>query len=217
MAATAARASLVTPQAITGTWMRSPSSLLTRSRMSSDTSTIIRSAPRPERSTASAWSVESAWVTEAPLSIAILLAVVSWPPSVPTIRSRMLPLRLDDFRHGHAKLVLDENDLAARDQTVVDVDVDGFADLAVELEHGAGAEAQQFADLHAGAAEHRGHLHRHVEHGFQVFRAAADRLAHARREHAGVIRGLQFGAALQIGEGHFCVVGQIGRASCRGR
>src|SRR6185437_2526549 len=189
MAATAARASLVTPHATTGTWMRSLSSLFTSSRISSETSTIIRSAPRPERSTASAWSIESAWVTEAPLSIAILLAVVSWPPSVPTIRSRMLPLRLDDFRHGHAELVLDENDLAARDQTVVDVDIDGFADLAVELEHGARAEAQQFADLHAGAAEHRGHLHRHVEYGFEVFRAAGDRLASGRSEHSGILGG----------------------------
>ena len=33
--------------------------------------------------------VVSAWVTAAPLAIAILLAVVSWPPSVPTIKSRM--------------------------------------------------------------------------------------------------------------------------------
>ena len=58
--------------------------------MSSATSTISRSAPLPERSTASAWSMRSAWVTAAPLSIAILVAVVSWPLSVPTIRRRMV-------------------------------------------------------------------------------------------------------------------------------
>ena len=47
--------------------------------MSTATSTISRSAPLPERSTASAWSMDSAWVTAAPRSIAILVAVVSWP------------------------------------------------------------------------------------------------------------------------------------------
>ena len=49
-----------------------------------------RSAPLPLRSTLMACSLPSAWVTEAPLSIAILVAVVSWPFNVPTMRSRML-------------------------------------------------------------------------------------------------------------------------------
>ena len=80
--------------------------------------------------------------------------------------------RLDDFRHGHAELVFHQHDLATRHQAVVDVDVDGFADAAVEFEHGAGAELQQLADIHLGAAEHGRDLHRHVEHGLEVGRDA---------------------------------------------
>src|SRR5437763_1286168 len=187
IAATAARASLEMPQATIGTWMCSTSSRITRSRMSSPTSTSSRSAPLPPRSTAMACSVVSAWVTEAPLSIAILVAVVSWPFNVPTMRSRIIvscssvrarlcayrqkrlvAFRLDDFRHGHAKLVFHQHDFAARHQPVVDIDVDRFTDSAVEFEHGAGAEFQQFADIHLGTAEHRRDLHRHVEHGLEV-------------------------------------------------
>src|SRR4051794_25037850 len=99
--------------------------------------------------------------------MASLVASVSWPRSVPTIRRRMgfgpsgypaascsAPLRLDHFGHRDAKLLLDQHDFAARDEAVVDVDVDCFADLAVELEHRAGSEPQEVADVHAGAAEH---------------------------------------------------------------
>ena len=43
-----------------------------------------------------------------------------------------------------------------------------FADPAIELEHGAGPELQQFADIHLGAAEHRRDLHRDVEHRLQI-------------------------------------------------
>ena len=64
------------------------------------------------------------------------------------------PLRLDDFRHGHAELLLDEYDFAARNQAVVDVDIDGLADLAVEFEHGARPELEQLADFHASTAEY---------------------------------------------------------------
>src|SRR5205814_10718183 len=49
-----------------------------------------------------------------------------------------IPLDLscfDDFRHGHAQAVFHQHHFAARDQPVIDVDVDGFADLAVELHH----------------------------------------------------------------------------------
>src|SRR5439155_1256955 len=109
--------------------MCSASSRITRSRMSRPTSTSSRSAPLPPRSTAIACSVASAWVTEAPLSMAILVAVVSWPFSVPTMRSRMLvscpsvradharavvlvAFRLDDFRHGDAELVFHQHDAA---------------------------------------------------------------------------------------------------------
>src|ERR1700681_1429494 len=191
IAATAARASLEMPQATIGTWMCSASSRSTRSRMSRATSTSNRSAPLPPRNTRIACSWSSAWVTEAPLSMAILVAVVSWPFSVPTMRSRMVmscpsvrayariakkePLgafRLDDFPHGYAELVFNQNHLAARTQPVVNVDVDGFADAAIELELGAGPELQQLADIHLRAAEHRRDLHRHVEHGFQVGRDA---------------------------------------------
>src|SRR3954469_1566534 len=187
MAATAARASLVMPQATIGTWMCSASSRITRSRMSRATSTSMRSAPLPPRSTFIACSLLSAWVTEAPLSIAILVAVVSWPFNVPTMRSRIFYLlfvcsrrlrrvspkmlaafRLDDFRHGDAELVFHQHHLATRHQAVVDVNIDGFADAAVQLEHGARAELQQFADVHLGAAEHGRYLHRHVEHGLEV-------------------------------------------------
>src|SRR5690348_7439883 len=139
IAATAARALFSTPQATMATWMRSISSLPTRSRMSTATSTISRSAPLPDRSTASACSIDSAWVTAAPRSIAILVAVVSWPLSVPTMRSLMLaslvPFGLDHFGHGHAELILDQHHFAPGNETVVDIDVDRLADLAIELEH----------------------------------------------------------------------------------
>jgi hypothetical protein len=59
----------------------------------------------------------------------------------------LVSFSLDNFRHGHAELVLDENDFAPSDLTVVDVNVDRLADLAVEFEHGAGAELEQFADF----------------------------------------------------------------------
>src|ERR1035437_6794781 len=167
--------------------MCSASSRITRSRMSRATSTSNRSAPLPPRNTRIACSWSSACVTDAPLSMAILVAVVSWPFSVPTMRSRMViscssvraryariakkasgAFRLDNFRHGHAKLVFHQNHLATRHQPVIDIDVDGFADAAIEFEHGAGSELQQFADIHLRAAEHGRDLHRHVEHGFQV-------------------------------------------------
>src|SRR5882757_5899162 len=187
IAATAARASLEMPQATIGTWMCSASSSSTRSRISRATSTSSRSAPLPPRSTAIACSIASAWVTEAPLSIAILVAVVSWPFNVPTMRSRIFYLlfvcsrrlrrvspkllaafRLDDFRHGHAELVFHQHHFATRHQAVVDVDVDRLADPAVEFEHGARPELQEVADIHLGAAEHGRDLHRHVEHGLEI-------------------------------------------------
>src|SRR3954454_9711048 len=187
IAATAARASLEMPQATIGTWMCSASSRITRSRMSRATSTSNRSAPLPPRSTAIACSVASACVTEAPLFMAILVAVVSWPFNVPTMRSRMsvscssvgacpapylryfsATFRLDDFRHGDAQLVFHQNHFAARHQAIVDVDVDGFAHAPVKFEHGSGPELQQLADVHLGAAEYGGDLHRNVEDGFQI-------------------------------------------------
>src|SRR5215213_3882179 len=184
MAATAARASIEVPQATTGTVMCSASIRVMRSRISTATSTINRSALRPERRTRSAISAPSACVTVAPLSMASLVASVSWPRSVPTIRRRisqypswysaakLRPFRLDHFRHGDAKFLLDQHDFAARHQPVVDVDVDRLADLAIEFEHCTRAESQQVADVHPGAAEHGGDLHRHVEHRFEIGRPA---------------------------------------------
>src|ERR1700733_8528863 len=214
MAATAARASVAVPQATIGAWMCSASSALTSSRMAMATSTINRSAPRPERSTASACAMSVAWVTVAPLSIASLVAVVSWPLRVPTIRSRMFlflfrsarapsrALRLDDFRHGHAELFFHQHDLAAGDQAVVDINVDRLADLAVELEHGARADFEQVVDFHPRAAEHGGHLHRHVEHSLKVAgdtRGLAVRFHRAR--HLRLRRTI-----LEIGQWHPAVV-----------
>src|SRR5260221_1879613 len=152
--------------------MGSASSRITRARISRPTSTSSRSAPLPPRSTRIACSWSSAWVTEAPLSMAILVAVVSWPFNVPTMRSRMViscssvrsatapypenePLAafgLDDFRHGHAKLVFHQHHLAAGHQAVVDVDVDGFASPAVGFGNGARPEFQQFSAVQLQAA-----------------------------------------------------------------
>src|SRR5438552_5840552 len=165
IAATAARASVEVPHATTGTVMCSASIRVMRSRISTATSTISRSALRPERNTRSAISAPSAWVTVAPLSMASLVASVSWPRSVPTIRRRMVsiplhssrgsaPLRLDHFGHGDAELLLDQHHFAARHEAVVDVDIDRLADLAVEFEHRTGPEPEQVTDVHARAAEH---------------------------------------------------------------
>src|SRR5258708_1238454 len=75
---------------------------------------------------------------------------------------------LDDFGHRHAEALVDDDDLAARHQAVVDVDVDRFADLAVELDDGAAAELEELAHLHGGAAKHGGDLHRHVVDRLEV-------------------------------------------------
>src|SRR5688572_27905327 len=214
IAATAARASVEVPHATTGTVMCSASIRVMRSRMSTATSTISKSALRPERSTRSAISAPSACVTVAPLSMASLVASVSWPWSVPTIRRRIVfdpswypagaysaPFRLDHFGHGHAEFLFDQHDFPARDQAVVDVDVDRLADLAVELEHGAGAEPQQVADVHAGAAEHGGDLHGHVKHGFEVG-CPARRLAAVRREREVLGARNDIGVPVELRQGN---------------
>src|SRR3954466_486849 len=228
MAATAARASVDVPHATTGTVMCSASIRVIRSRISTATSTISRSALRPERSTRSAISAPSAWVTVAPLSMASLVASVSWPRSVPTIRRRISgcpsrysdaavasrALRLDHFRHGHAEFVLDQHDFTARDQPVVDVDVDRLADLAVEFKHGAGAEAQQIADVHAGAAEHGRHLNRHVEHRFEIGGIARG-VAAVRRERR-LVDVRDHSGLLEIRERHFGIITHLHSPKSRG-
>src|ERR1700728_1022111 len=154
--------------------MCSASSWFTRSRIATATSTINRSAPRPERRTASACAMSAAWVTVAPFSIAIFVAVVSWPLSVPTIRSRMMKflcwgrsrlasrsLRLDDFRHRYAELFLDQHDLATRDQV---------------------------SDLHPRAPEHGRNLNRYVEYRFKIGGASRCRSFRLRwHRHVGLV------------------------------
>src|SRR5215470_13796131 len=79
-----------------------------------------------------------------------------------------IPFGLDDFRHGDAELVFHEHHFAACHQSVVDVDVDGFADLAVELEHRARTELEQVPYIHLRASEHRRDLDRHIEHRLKI-------------------------------------------------
>src|SRR5277367_4312666 len=119
--------------------------------MSSITSAMTRSAPRPLRSSAIACSMSAACVTLAPRSIAIFVAAPIWPCRLPTMRSRMIRILscsvqslrltgLDDFRHRDAEAILDQNHFAARDEAIVYVDVDRFADFAVELDDGSPAQ-----------------------------------------------------------------------------
>src|SRR4051812_18970591 len=55
-------------------------------------------------------------------------------------------------------MVVDDQPLAAGDETVVDVDVDRLADLAVELDDGAAAQPQQLVDRHRRLAQDRREL-----------------------------------------------------------
>src|SRR6185312_16453856 len=96
----------------------------------------------------------------------IIMFTIRYSPFRYSLFSRTL--RPDDFRHGDAELFFDQHDFAARHQPVVDIDIDRLTDLAVELEHGAGAELEQIADIHAGAPEHGRNLHRHGEHRFEI-------------------------------------------------
>ena len=76
--------------------------------------------------------------------------------------SALGPVGFDDFGHRHAKPLVDDDNLAARHQAVVYVNVDRLADLAVELDDGASTKLEELAHLHGGAAEHGGDLHRNV-------------------------------------------------------
>ena len=89
------------------------------------------------------------------------------------VRSRFrrlsgLRVALDDFGHGDAEAVLDENHFAARDEAVVHQNVDRFADLSVKFEDGSRCDLQKVADGHRRMAEHRRHRDRHVEDLFQI-------------------------------------------------
>src|SRR5579859_3150496 len=78
------------------------------------------------------------------------------------------PLGLDDFGHGHAQPIVDDHDLAAGDQAVVDVDVDRLSHLAVELDDGAAAELQKLAHLHGRLTKHGRDLDRDLVDRFQL-------------------------------------------------
>ena len=76
--------------------------------------------------------------------------------------SSVVPI-LDDFSHRDAKALIDHHNLAARDEAVVDIDVDRFADLAVQFKHRAAREAQQRGNVDIGLAEHCLDVNRDVE------------------------------------------------------
>ena len=68
------------------------------------------------------------------------------------------------------ELVLHQDNLAAGNQPVIHVNVDGLTDLPVEFEHCAGGQFQQVRDMHAGMPEHGGNPDRHIEHSLQIGR-----------------------------------------------
>ncbi len=156
--------------------------------------------------------------------MAILVAVVSWPLRVPDDERRMCSVPcpvlvrealsdafgLDDFGHGHAELVLDQDDFAARHQAVIDVDVDRFADPAVEFEHHARPEVEQAADVHLRAAEHRP---RPAPARRTPLRASAVRAIGSRRLATIGTTSLAMAAVLQIGKRDLVVVGHRPRPS----
>src|SRR5579864_1983197 len=65
-------------------------------------------------------------------------------------------------------MLVDDDDFTARHEPVVNVDVDRFADLAVELNDRAAAQLQQLTDLHIGATEHGRDLNRNVVNRFEI-------------------------------------------------
>src|SRR6202011_3454929 len=85
-----------------------------------------------------------------------------------TLRMR-LPLRrshpVDDgvqLADLHGELVVDDDHLTARDEDVVDVQVDGLARQLVELEHAPGRHRDDLAQRKLRLAQHRRDLQRHV-------------------------------------------------------
>ena len=89
IARTAAWVSLPTPQATTGTAMRSDARLEIKVARSSWTSANTKSAPRPERKKSSPASMVSTWLTLAPRLIAIWLAAPTCPSKVPMMSKRI--------------------------------------------------------------------------------------------------------------------------------
>src|SRR5947209_4549513 len=88
----------------------------------------------------------------------------------------------------HRELVVDDHDLTARDEDVVDVQVDRLGRELVELEHAARRHGHDLAQRELRLAEHRGDLQRHVVDEIEV-RMAGGRGAHRgglhRRERNG--------------------------------
>jgi hypothetical protein len=81
-----------------------------------------------------------------------------------------LSITLDDFGHCHAKPILDENDFASRDETVIDEDIDGFADLAIEFNNSAGGDLEKISHTHPGIAKNGGDNNRNIKDLFQINR-----------------------------------------------
>jgi len=88
--------------------------------------------------------------------------VTPCPPFGSFAGGRSAVVGLDDLGHGHAKAVVDDHHFAARDQSVVGVQIDGFAHHAVQLHHGAAAQLQELAHLHGRRAQNRRNLNRNV-------------------------------------------------------
>ena len=205
IAATAARALFSMPQATIGTWMCSSSSLLDQLAdvdrdLDHQQVGALAGAQHGQRLLDRFGVGDGGAAVHRDLGRGGELALERADDEKSHGSLPLVSFGLDDFRHGHAELVLDQHHLAARDQAVVDVDVDRLADLAVELQHGAGAELEQVADLHAGAAEHRRHLHRHVEHRFEIGRAAGG-VAARRRSVFGSTGGIAPASVSRLGSG----------------
>jgi hypothetical protein len=100
IAAAARIGSASTPQATTGTRIRSDSLVAIRPAMSSVYSTISRSAPCPARSAWVAASQVSTCETLAPVFIAIFTATESCPFSFPTTRRRIVFSPLGPYGPG---------------------------------------------------------------------------------------------------------------------
>jgi hypothetical protein len=74
----------------------------------------------------------------------------------------------NNFRHGNAQLVINDNHLAAGNQIVVDINVYRLADFAVEFDNRPFVQLQQLTDLHLAFAENGRNLNRNIINGFQV-------------------------------------------------
>ena len=58
------------------------------------------------------------------------------------LSDRLLPIGLDDFRHGDAETVFENHDFTTRNQTIIDVNVDCLTNLTVEFHDRAAPQLQ---------------------------------------------------------------------------